>query len=149
MNIIKKIGLLLLLSVVTTGFTQAASKQEMPTATLRLSGGSFAIGVGFSWGKGTLTYKGKDYPVSVNGLSLGKVGITGASASGEVYNLKKLQDFNGHYHAGGAGRRGVTLASGQKATAMTNQAGVTVLLSSTQRGVDVNLSGGGVDMKLK
>jgi hypothetical protein len=32
---------------------------------------------------------------------------------------------------------------------MTNQAGVTVLLSSTQRGVDVNLGGAGVDMKLK
>jgi uncharacterized protein YjeT (DUF2065 family) len=148
-NMLKKIGLVLLVLGVIAGFTQAASKQETPEATLRLSGGSFALGVGFSWGKGTLTYKGKDYPVSVNGLSLGKVGITGASAYGEVYNLKKLQDFNGHYHAGGAGRRGVTLASGQKATAMTNQAGVTVLLSSTQRGVDVNLSGGGVDMKLK
>ena len=96
-----------------------------------------------------MTYKGKDYPLSVNGLSLGKVGISGASAYGEVYNLKNLRDFNGHYHAGGAGRRGVTLASGQSATAMTNQAGVTVLLSSTQRGVDVTLGGAGVDMKLK
>jgi hypothetical protein len=149
MNIIKKIGLLLVVSGVITGFTQAASKQEKPEATLQLSGGSLAAGIGFSWGKGTLTYKGKDYPVKVNGLSLGKVGITGASAYGEVYHLKKLQDFNGHYHAGGAGRRGVTLASGQSATAMTNQAGVTVLLSATQRGVDVNLGGAGVDMAIK
>jgi hypothetical protein len=149
MNNVKKVGILLLALGVMTGFAEAAAKQETPDATLQLSGGSFALGIGFSWGKGTLTYRGKDYPVSVNGLSLGKVGITGASAHGEVHNLKKLQDFNGHYHAGGAGRRGVTLASGQKATAMTNQAGVTVLLASTQRGVDVNLSGGGVDMKLK
>jgi hypothetical protein len=149
MNNVKKIVILLLALGAMTEFTYGADKQETPEATLRLSGGSFALGIGFSWGKGTLTYKGKDYPVSVNGLSLGKVGITGASAYGEVYNLKKLQDFSGHYHAGGAGRRGVTLASGQKATAMTNQAGVTVLLASTQRGVDVNLSGGGVDMQLK
>jgi hypothetical protein len=149
MNNVKKIGILLLALGVMTGFAEAAAKQETPDATLQLSGGSFAVGIGFSWGKGTLTYKGKDYPVSVNGLSLGKVGITGASAYGEVYNLKKLQDFNGHYHAGGAGRRGVTLASGQKATAMTNQAGVRVLLAATQRGVDVNLSGAGVDMKIK
>ena len=148
MNNIKKIGLLLLVLGMITGFTHPA-KAEKPDATLRLSGGSLAAGIGFSWGKGTLTYKGKDYPVSVNGLSLGKVGISASSAQGEVYNLKKLQDFNGHYHAGGAGRRGVTLASGQSATAMTNQAGVTVLLSSTQRGVDVNLGGAGVDMKLK
>ena len=146
MNNIKKIGLLLLVSGVLTAFTQAADK---PDATVRISSKSVAAGVGFGWGKGTLTYKGKDYPISVNGLSVGKVGISGASAYGEVYNLKKLQNFNGHYHAGGAGRRGVTLASGQSATAMTNDAGVMVLLSSTQRGVDVNLGGAGVDMKLK
>ena len=148
MNNIKKIGLLLVISGVMTGLTQAA-KEEKPDATIRLSGKAVAAGIGFSWGKGTLTYKGKDYPVSVNGLAVGKVGISGASAYGEVHNLKHLKDFNGHYHAGGAGRRGVTLASGQSATAMTNQAGVTVLLSSTQRGVDVTLGGSGVDMKLK
>jgi len=44
----------------------------------------------------------------------------------------------------------VTLASGRSGTAMTNQAGVTVLLSATQRGVDVNnLTGAGVDMQIK
>jgi hypothetical protein len=149
MNNVKKIAILSLVVAVMTGFTQAASHQSGPNATLRLSGGSFALGIGFRWGSGTLTYKGKDYPVSVNGLSLGKVGISGASAYGEVYNLKKLHNFNGHYHAGGAGNRGVTLASGRSATAMTNQAGVTVLLSSTQRGVDVNLGGSGVDMAIK
>jgi hypothetical protein len=149
MNNVKKIVILLLALGVMTGFTQAATHQSKPDATLRLSGGSFAAGIGFSWGSGTLTYKGRDYPVSVNGLSLGKVGITGVSAYGEVYNLKHLQDFNGHYHASGAGRRGVTLASGQSATAMRNQAGVLVLVSAMQRGVDVNLTGAGVDMKIK
>ena len=146
MNSVKKIGLLLLVSGMLTASTQAAEK---PDATVRLTSKAIAAGVGFGWGKGTLTYKGKDYPISVKGLSVGKVGISGASASGEVYHLKKIQDFNGHYHAGGAGNRGVTLASGRSATAMTNDAGVMVLLSSTQRGVDVNLGGSGVDMKLK
>ena len=82
MNNMKKIVILLLAVGVMTGFTHAASKEGRPDATLRLSGGSLAAGIGFSWGKGTLTYKGKDYPVSVNGLSLGKVGISGASAYG-------------------------------------------------------------------
>jgi hypothetical protein len=149
MNNIKKIGLVLVVLGVVAGFTQAASKQEKLDATLRLSGGSFALGIGFRWGSGTLTYKGKDYPVKVNGLSIGKVGITNASASGEVYNLKNLQDFNGHYNVGGAGTRGVTLGGGRKTTAMTNQAGVIVALSSTQQGVDVNVTGGGVDMQIK
>ena len=143
MNNIKKIGLLLLVSGVLTAFTQAAEK---PDATLRLSGKAVAAGVGFSWGKGTLTYKGKDYPISVNGLSLGKVGITGASASGEVYNLKKLKNFDGNYTAAGAG---MTVVGGRSAVTMSNQNGVRVRLISSTRGVDVTLGGGGVDMKLK
>jgi hypothetical protein len=142
MNNVKKIAVLSLVITAMTGFTQAAK----PDATLRLKGGSVAAGIGFSWGSGTLTYKGKDYPVSVNGVSLGKVGITGGSALGEVYNLKRLQDFNGHYDAGGVG---MTIAGGRNATAMTNQNGVKVLLASTTRGVDVTLAGGGVEMQLK
>jgi hypothetical protein len=149
MNNIKKIAILLLVVAVMTGFTQAASHHSGPDATLRLSGGSFALGIGFRWGSGTLTYKGKDYPVKVNGLSVGKVGMTGSSAYGEIFNLKHLQDFNGHYNIGAAGTRGVTLGSGKTGTLMTNQAGVIVRLSTTQKGVDVNATGGGVDMQIQ
>jgi len=145
MNNIKKIGLLLLVLVVITGFTQAA-KEGKPDATLRLSGKSVAAGIGFSWGKGTLTYKGKDYPVSVKGLSLGKVGISGVTASGEVHNLKNLQDFDGNYTAAGAG---ITLAGGGTAIAMKNQNGVRVVLHATTRGVDLTIGGAGVDMAIK
>jgi len=149
MNNVKKIAILLLLVGVMTGFMQAATHESKPDATLRLSGGSFALGIGFRWGSGTLTYKGKDYPVKVNGLSVGKVGMTGVSADGEVFNLKHLQDFNGHYNVGAAGTRGVTLASGKAGTLMTNQAGVIVRLSATQKGIDVNATGGGVDMQIQ
>jgi hypothetical protein len=145
----KKIAILSLVVAVMTGFTQAATHESKPDATLRLSGGSFAAGIGFSWGSGTLTYKGKNYPVKVNGLSVGKVGITSSSAYGEVFNLKRLQDFNGHYNVGARGTRGVTLASGKSGTLMTNQAGVIVRISATQKGVNVNATGGGVDMQLK
>jgi hypothetical protein len=149
MSNVKKIVILLLALGAMTGFTEAATQESKPDATLRLSGGAFAAGIGFSWGSGTLTYKGKDYPVKVDGLSLGKVGITSSSAYGEVFNLKRLQDFNGHYDVGARGTRGVTLASGKSGTLMTNQAGVIVRISATQKGVNVNVTGGGVDMQLK
>jgi hypothetical protein len=149
MNNVKKIVVLLLAIGVMAGIAQAATHESKPNATLRLSGGSFALGIGFRWGSGTLTYKGKDYPVKVNGLSVGKVGMTGVSANGEVFNLKHLQDFNGHYNVGAAGTRGVTLGSGKAGTIMTNQAGVIVRLSATQKGVDVNATGGGVDMQIQ
>ena len=146
-----KIVISLLALGMMAGFARAATQPTFgkPDATLRLSGGSFAAGIGFSWGSGTLTYKGKDYPVKVNGLSVGKVGITGSSANGEVYNLKHLRDFAGHYDAGAAGSRGVTLAKGHSGTIMTNSAGVTVVLRSTQTGVAVNATGAGVDMQLQ
>jgi hypothetical protein len=150
MNNLKKIAILSLVVAVMTGFTQAASHHHSgPDATLRLSGGSFALGIGFRWGSGTLTYQGKDYPVKVNGLSVGKVGMTGSSAYGEIFNLKHLQDFNGHYDIGGAGTRGVTIGSGKAGTVMTNQAGVIVRLAATQKGLDVNATGGGVDMQIQ
>src|SRR5438093_7015262 len=149
MNNVKKLAILLLVVGVMTAFTQAASKQGKPEATLRLSGGSVAAGIGFSWGKGTLTYKGKDYPVKVKGLSVGRVGATSSSAYGEVFNLKHLQDFSGHYDVGGAGTRGVTLGAGRTGTIMSNHAGVIIRVSSTQQGVAVNATGGGVDLQLQ
>jgi len=150
MNNVKKIVILLLAMGMMTGFAQAATHHESkPDATLRLSGGSFALGIGFRWGSGTLTYKGKDYPVKVNGLSVGKVGMTGVSANGEVFNLKHLQDFNGHYNVGAEGTRGVTIAKGKASTLLSNQAGVIVRLAATQTGVDVNATGGGVDMQIQ
>jgi len=143
MNKTKKIGLLLLVLSITTGFAQAAEK---PDATIKISSGSVAIGIGWSWGKGTLTYKGKDYPLSVKGLSIGKVGITGATASGEVFHLKTLKNFDGNYTAAGAG---ITLAGGRSAVDMTNQNGVRVRVISTNRGVDLTLGGGGVELRIK
>lgn len=143
MNYLKKIGLLLLASGLIAGFTQAAPAAD---ATVRFSGGSVAAGIGWSWGKGTLTYKGKDYPISVKGLSLGKVGITGVTASGEVLNLKKLQDFDGNYTGVGAG---ITLAGGRSAVTIKNQNGVRVRVISTTRGADLTVGVGGVDMKIK
>ena len=151
MNNVKKITILSLVVAVTAGFTQAATHhhESKPDATLRLSTGGFALGIGVSWGSGTLTYQGKNYPIKVKGLSVGRVGATSSSAYGEVFNLKHLQDFSGHYDVGAKGTRGVTLGAGRTGTIMSNQAGVIVRVSSTQQGIAVNATGGGVDMQLQ
>src|SRR5216117_1821385 len=124
MKNLKKIAVLLLILTATTGLTVAAHHESKPDATLRLSGGSFALGIGVSWGSGTLTYSGEDYPVKVKGLSVGKGGRTNSSDYGEVLHLKHLQDFNGHYNVGAAETRGVTLGAGASGSIMPNQAGV-------------------------
>jgi len=116
---------------------------------LRMSIGGVHLGIGGSSGSGTLTYRGKNYPFKVSGFAVGRVGVTSSSASGEVFNLKHLQDFNGHYDVGGGGTRGVTLGAGKTGTIMSNQAGVIIRLSSTQQGLAVNATGGGLNMQLQ
>jgi hypothetical protein len=126
--------------------TIARAEDKVPDATLRLSGGSVAAGIGVSWGSGTLSYKGKEYPVDVKGLSVGDVGVTKIEASGKVFNLKSVDDFNGNYTAAGAG---LTAAGGAGGAVMKNQSGVTVELISTTQGVKVAIGAAGVDMKIK
>ena len=150
MRIMKRVGILLvaLWLTVTAAFALRTNRQQPPDAILRLSGGSFAAGIGFSWGEVTLTYKDKTYPVSVNGMSIGKVGITNSTAVGEVYDLRKLTDFDGKYTSAGAG---LTLVGGVSVvTTMQNQNGVRINLHSTTRGAPTFTIGhAGVDMRIK
>ena len=81
-----------------------AQDAKKPDATVKLSEGTVAVGIGWSWGKGVLTYQGKTYPFKVEGLTVGEVGVTKAEATGDVFNLKKLEDFNGSLRD--RGRRG-------------------------------------------
>ncbi len=123
----------------------AMAQQKTPDATLTMSEGQVAVGIGFSWGKGVLTYKGKEYPFTVKGLSVVDVGITKATSAGKVYNLKKIEDFNGNYTAASAEG---TVAGGAGALTMKNQNGVVIDLVSTTQGVNLKLAVEGVKLEL-
>jgi hypothetical protein len=99
------VGLTAVGSLVSLLVGLAWAQAKKPDATLTLSEGTVALGIGFSWGKGSLAFQGKTYPVKVEGLSVGEVGVNRATALGSVYKLTKLADFDGNYVAGGAGRR--------------------------------------------
>ncbi len=96
------IGVVAVGSLVSLFLGLALAQAKKPDATLKLTEGTVAVGIGFSWGKGTLAYKGKNYPVKVEGLSVGEVGVNRATAVGNVRNLKQLADFDGNYVAAGA-----------------------------------------------
>lgn len=147
-NLKKSIAILAVMSGMS-GLVAAAEPavvEGTPDATLNIKHTSVAVGIGGSWGSGTLTYKGHDYPISVSGLSLGKVGLSSVTARGNVHSLKRLSDFEGNYTSAGAG---LTLAGGRSAVAMKNQHGVKVALYSTSKGFDVAIGGAGVEMKFK
>jgi hypothetical protein len=124
----------------------AIAQDKKVDATLTMSEGQVAVGIGYSWGKGVLTYQGKEYPFKVKGISVVDIGITKATSSGKVYNLKKIEDFNGNYTAASAEG---TLAGGAGALTMKNQNGVVIDLVSTTAGVNLKLSVEGVSFTLE
>ena len=133
------LGIMLLL-------TQAVHTAEKPDATVRMTGKAVSAGVGYSWGSGVLSYQGKDYPFSVSGLSAGNIGLASVDVSGEVLNLKDLNDFNGTYTSVGAG---ATVGGGGGAMRMRNQNGVVMNVVGTSKGLSFKLGVDGMKIELK
>jgi len=124
----------------------SAGAQSSTTGTLDISEGSVAVGIGFSWGHGTLTFQGKQYRVKVEGLSVGEVGVTRATATGKVSNLKSVADFSGNFTAGGAG---ATVGGGAGVSVMKNQNGVVIELKSTTQGASLKLAASGIRLTIE
>lgn len=124
----------------------AVSAQDKPVGKVTVESKSIAVGVGVSWGDGKLTYQGKEHAFSINGLSVADLGISKATATGEVFNLKKLSDFSGNYVAAQAG---AAVGGGAGAVTMKNQHGVVMQLTGTGTGVKLTLAAKGIDVKLK
>jgi hypothetical protein len=129
----------------------AASTEERESlqppidATLELSGRNIAAGVGFAWGGGKLTYKGKEYAVAVDGLTVGSIGVTAIEATGTVHHLAKLEDFDGSYTAAVAGS---TVGGGGAWLVMRNQKNVEVRMHATTQGVSLTIGTSGVKLAL-
>ena len=124
----------------------ATAQDKAPDATLNFSGTSAAIGVGLSWGQGTLHYQGKEYPFRVKGVDVVDVGITTVKATGNVYNLARVGDFEGNYVALAAG---AALNGGKGETAMRNGSGVVIRVHSATEGVALKAAVQGVTVELE
>ena len=137
------LGLSMALLMATTG---TASGQSDTAGKVTLESKSIAVGVGVSWGDGTLEYQGKKYTFTVEGLSVLDLGVAKVSARGEVKNLKKPEDFNGNYALVGTG---AGAGGGAGAALLKNQNGVEMALVATGQGVKLSVAQGGVSVKLK
>jgi hypothetical protein len=115
-------------------------------ASLELTGGAVAAGIGYVWGDGSFTFRGQKHEFTLNGLSIVDVGASSISASGEVYHLNSLSDFDGNYVTLSAG---ATIAGGADAIYLQNQHGVVIKLATTAIGLRFNLAAGGVNLALK
>jgi len=137
----------LLLLVMTALATNAISGESAkPSGKVSIQSKSIAAGIGVTWGDGKLSFKGKDYPFSVDGLTVVDFGISKASAVGEVYNLTDVAKFAGTYVAGEAG---FTLAGGVGGMVLRNQDGVVMHVRSTSKGAKLQLGTSGLNIKMK
>ena len=128
-----------------TATPAAAADQTSTEGTVSFSGGAVALGIGFQWGSGTLTYHGRQYPFSVRGLSVLDVGATSVTATGTVQNLGNVADFSGNYIAVSAGG---AVAGGGSVGALRNQNGVVINGITTQQGVRLTLAASGLSVTL-
>ena len=113
--------------------------------TVTFSGAAVAVGIGFQWGSGILTYKGQQYPFKASGLSVVDVGLTRATGVGTVRNLHNVAEFSGNYVSASAG---ATVAGGASVTTLRNQNGVVIDGISTNQGARLTLAPGGVNITL-
>jgi len=142
----KWIAPLVVAALVAILASPAFADDKKPDGMLKLTEGSVAVGLGWSWGHGTLTTGGKDYKVKVEGLSVGEVGMTDVKAKGDVYNLKSVDDFTGVYAAAGAG---ATAGQGKGVTALTNAKGVSITLTSITKGASLKIAAEGLKLTIE
>ena len=103
--------------------------ESIPGGYVWLSGGAVAVGIGYTWGHGTLYYSKdqKQYHFKLSGISIVDVGAAGINAEGEVYNLTSPADIGGNYSAVTAG---VTVIEGGSVAYLKNEKGVVIKLHS-------------------
>lgn len=125
--------LITLIAPVTPLFAQAAGhvRVKIVKAGLLVGGGA---------GSGVLTWRGRNYPFSVSGLSLGiTAGATIGRFDGWASGIRELGDFAGSYSSVGGG---FALVGGVNGVHLRNEKGVTIVLQGAKAGLEIaaNLS---------
>ena len=136
-----------LIALIAMFGASVSSVAHADSGTIRISvvkGGWF---IGASGGNGTLTFHGRQYPLSIGGLSAGLVfGASQTYLSGRVSHISRPSDVAGVYGAGGAG---AAVGIGVRAIVLTNAKGAVLELSGRQTGLMVNADLSGLAISLR
>jgi hypothetical protein len=106
------------------------------TGTVRVTVAKAGFIVGAGGGKGVLTFRHRNYPFTVQGLSLGVT--AGGSVSklvGRAAYINELSDFAGAYSVVGAG---AALFGGVGGVQLKNDKGVVITLQGARAGLEVS-----------
>ena len=137
------LAVILLFTVSAAG---AQPQEPYPVGEVTIQAKQVAAGVGWTWGGGTLKFKGKTYNFDIKGLNVAAVGIAKISSKGDVYNLKDASDLAGTYVTAGAG---AAVIKGKAGLLMRNDKGVVINLNADQTGAQLNLGTDGLKITMK
>jgi hypothetical protein len=125
----------------------SAVAEDKPSGQITFEVYKAGLIVGVSGGSGTLTVEGKDYPISIGGISLGAtIGASKAEFVGDVFNLSAPGDIEGIYSGAKAG---LAVAGGEKVAELKNAKDVMLKVSGKQIGVELTLDLNGMQISLK
>jgi hypothetical protein len=128
----------------TIGFS-TPSRAETGQVAVVFTKGGFIVGVG--GGEGVLVYRGKRYPFTVSGMSVGfTIGASTTKLVGRAINLRGPASIEGSYGVAGAGGAVVAGAGGVQ---LQNGNGVILQLSGPKVGAELSAAVGGVTIRLK
>lgn len=103
--------------------------------------------IGGAIGGGTLTFRGRNYPLTIGGLSAGfTFGGSQTYLYGRVSNIWRPSDIEGVYGAAGVG---ATVIRGPQAIVLRNEKGALLELSGRQTGLMVNADLSGMAVSLR
>jgi hypothetical protein len=121
------------------------SHAEIGQVAVIFTKGGFIVGVG--GGEGVLMLRGKRYPFTVSGMSVGfTIGASTTKLVGRALNLKGPASIEGTYSSIGAGG---ALAGGAGGVQLQNANGVILQLSGPKVGVELSAAVAGVTIRLK
>jgi hypothetical protein len=132
------------LALVATFALSASAFAE--TCSIRIQFVKAGWVIGGTAGSGTMTCRGRNYPLSIGGLSYGfTFGASSVRLRGVARNIRRPSDVEGVY---GAGSAGAAIVRGPQAAILTNQRGVVLEVSGAQSGLIVNLDLSGMAVSL-
>jgi hypothetical protein len=130
-----------LLALSSTG-TALAADDLVRSGTLTIEQVQIAfIGSG-NLGGGTLVVGGQKYSFSIGGLGIGGFGVSRMEATGNIYNLKNINDFAGGYVQARYGIAVGSMSTGQ--LWLQNSKGVVLELKAKRTGLALSLGGDAV-----
>jgi hypothetical protein len=133
------------LFLLTTLGIASPSHAESGAVRVVFTKGGFIVGVG--GGHGVLNFRGRTYPFTVSGMSVGfTIGASTTNLVGRALNLRSPADIQGTYSAIGAGG---AIAAGAGGVQLQNEKGVILQLAGGKVGVELSAAVGGVTVALE